>query len=386
MRGCRAIDFTSCALGGLVDSGMARVARSLSLPCMLALAGCGPGATSDAGSDDLGTTESNATVPESSESESESTTGEGGGPESDPMAPLDCWQPLGALPAIDVWGVSTQQLLLTTTEGVLRVEGDAMTTVGSGIMTAIWATDLDNGWVGHPTGLLRLVDGQLEAWPDVEFFVDEIAGLGPDDVWAGGSDMSGVLMRFDGSTWTTVDAQATFGDWSGSLRYEQMVATSSGIYFGSGYGVTDGLLVWDGQQGSHTPPYLDGWEHVSRLSTLDGVHPLAWMQWCDFGCLSNAYAIVGNRWQWSSQPHFDDWEPNELEVHDYHGEASGGVWSLIRKSFSAGGDQLRVARLHEGSWQRARVPDCDRIDALPDGAVILGAQPYRATSACLFGE
>lgn len=345
----------------------------------LALSGCGPDTAGDTGADELGASESESSTT------GESETGEPSGPTLDPEEQLACWEPLGDVPVLDAWGLSTEQLLLATIEGMARVEGDSITHVGSGASWAIWATDLDNGWLGQDTGLVRIVDGALEPWPDLAFEVRAITGLGPSDVWASGVGDGIVLAHYDGATWTTVDPVTIFGG-SPDNAFE-MVATADRIYISSNAQIEASLLVWDGATGSLAPPYLDNWEYIMRISTRDGQHPLVWMQWCDFGCYDSAYELVGDAWAYAPRPQFDDWK---VRATDYHADPSGGLWALAVADGLSGVGDRRITRHHEGAWQRARVPSTDSITdtlfALPDGAVVIGGTAYRATSACLFGE
>lgn len=368
----------------------------------LGVLACGPeGEPASEGADEASettqgeTTQGETTGDDTSDDTSDTSGGPSSGPESDPLETLDCWQPLGALPAREVWGESTQALLLATTEGLLRVEGDAMTTIGSGPMTALWVTDLDNGWVGLPTGLLRLVDGQLEPGPDVAFEVEAIEGLGPDDVWAAGTvgidaDALPLLLRFDGMTWTPVDIEATFGVIPDHpISMNEMVVAGNNLYIGSRVAdFHDGLWVWDGQQPSLTPGLLGRWSHVSRLSTRDGTTPLAWVRWCDFGCITDLGELSGDAWVAVPTPAFADWE--NVRERELVGDGAGGMWAVVAPD-EIFWEEFRVARSHEGGWLRARVPYDGHLHATSDGVVLISAHPlgpdlpHRATSACLFG-
>lgn len=376
--------------GGWYDGSM----RFTACIGILAVASaCGSDTANDAG-DELGSSESETSsatmgssgASETSTDESESETGEPSGPALDPEQPLACWEPLGDAAVGDVWGLSTEQLLMATTEGMARVEGDMVTHVGSGVSRAIWASDLDNGWLGQDTGLVRIVDGALEPWPDLELTVWDIAGLGPSDVWVAGltlpdgPDAEWVLLRFDGTTWSNVDVMQTFG---GSLDgYHEMVATSAGVYIGSTSPWPAHLLAWDGMAGTVTPEF-EYYDYVSGLTTRDGVSPLAWTSFCDIGCATgSADELVDGAWVGAPLPTFDDWM---AYASAYDAEPSGVVWSVANTLSLSDEPFERVARYKDGAWQRARAPSVDSIFAMPDG-VVIGPTPYRATSACLFGE
>lgn len=370
---------------GCYDCFVRLIERQIFCILPFVLVGCGPGTVGqDDQADELGSSESSSTdegessstTTSTDESESSSTTDEPSGPENDPEAPLDCWEPLGDASVRVAWGTSTEQLLLATLEGVVRVEGDELTTLGAGDFYELWATDLHNGWLARDLELVRLVDGTLEPWPSLGIDIGAIGGLGPADVWVSGyGDEGEGLFRFDGSAWTPVDVLQTFGT---STTYSpSMIAVGDVLYLAPWDGP---LATWDGTTGSLAPSFPDGWESAWRLSTRDGERVLAWAQWCDFECFTAAYELGVDGWVDAPMPQFDDWE---VDTIDYHADPLGGVWGLVRNQYDDPDHHLRVARYHDGAWQRARTPDADNILVVSDGIV---SGNHRATSACLFGD
>lgn len=356
------------------------------LALVLITSACGPGTGEpiDDGTQASGSSESTSMSESESESESETDTGEMEGPQNDPEQALECWEQLGDVNANDVWGLSTEQLLFTTFQGVVRVEGDTLTTLGDGSYSRIWASDLDNGWAFHESGLMRLIDGALEPWPEpLELTVYAIEGLGPDDVWASGPTGVGGefgLAHFDGASWTEIDKLQAFGpDAAATHEVRHIVATSTGFYMG-GSSEYSGLLWWNGSGAVTEPiPYYD---FVTRLSTRDGERPLVFIRWCDFGCAVDSYEFDADTWSSGLLPHFDDWDG---EAVDLQGEPGGVAWALVGSSFGSQDSHLRVARHRDGVWQRARTPGAEYLHAMPDGVVLSGI-PRRATSVCLFGD
>jgi hypothetical protein len=339
------------------------------------------------GSDTLEPSDSSASE-SGSESESGSTdTGDAMGPENDPEAPLDCWESLADEPALATWGLSTQELLLATHEGIKRVEGDAITTLGSGDYSAIWGTDLDHGWTMRDGfGLERIEAGMLEPWHDaVDFDVIALGGRGPEDVWAAGKMpmAGGALAHFDGTSWSTIDVGSQFDTSTfHPVSLHSILVTVEAVYFGGSYGASsdETLLVWDGSMGTTTPEH---WAPLTRLSSRDGVHPLWFYLWCDFGCSEATWELENGAWVDGPKPYFDDWDE---VLEDLAATHDGTIWALSVSS-SPLESHLRVVH-HAGTWRRARVPDLStNIDPMPDGAIVRGYNgTYRATTECLFGH
>jgi hypothetical protein len=367
---------------------------------LLACVSCLPTSGSDAGGDELGSSESGDGDGDG-DGDLGDGDGDGSGPADDPVAPLACWEQLSDGEVHGVWGLSTQQLLLTTNDGVLRVEGDEVTTLGSGRHGAIWATDLDNGWVVQiglddvQGGMVRLVDGALEPWLDsVPFDVMVLGGPGPNDLWAGGVDVevfepTRALAHFDGTSWTMIDVLGTFGQppaGNADVLY-QIVVTIGATYISSSGGY---ILVWDGTQGGTVPqPPTFG----TYLSSLDGVVPFHFYSetsLCSTDCFSSVYELGDGEWVEgvNMQPSFDDW-PTLLIALASPGDNT--LWGIARTKSEPTADLERVVhRDAEGQWRRVVKPEPYYIYPLPDGAVLYsvvtdGEPAYRATTDCLFG-
>lgn len=105
----------------------------------------------------------------------------------------------------DVWAVSEDEVWFVGDAGAVYVWKDDELfhgTLGQGRNPTVWGSSASDVWIGYGAGVLH---GDGTTFCEVELpshtgYMTDIAGSGPDDVWAVWD--SGAVMHFDGSEWS----------------------------------------------------------------------------------------------------------------------------------------------------------------------------------------
>jgi hypothetical protein len=126
-----------------------------------------------------------------------------------------------ALPLWGVWGATADDLWIVGGDGFLRdpvlchFDGEAFAAwdlppidFETFALYKVWGTAADDVWAVGDNGLLMHFDGVQWALVDSGTEVDLISlwGRGPDDIVAVGGRSDGVVLRWDGSAWTSASS------------------------------------------------------------------------------------------------------------------------------------------------------------------------------------
>ncbi|MCA9709915.1 MAG: hypothetical protein KDK70_29015 [Myxococcales bacterium] len=147
----------------------------------------------------------------------------------------------------------------------------------------IWGTASDDIWAVGDAGLLMHWGGEAEGWAEVasgtDFDLISLWGTGPDEILAVGGRTTGVLARWDGSSWTTQEAPQLPG-----LNGIWMAADGTAVVVGpqGGAGVVAPGALEVEREPSDTPLALHG------VFGFDGIE-----RWAVGGSLDMAPPYVG---------------------------------------------------------------------------------------------
>jgi hypothetical protein len=113
----------------------------------------------------------------------------------------------------DVWGSGPADIWAVGTGGaVIHFDGQSFTSVGSGTsvnLNAVFTARPNDVWIGGDAGTLLHWDGSAmspASLPAGNAPINDIHGLGPDDIWLVGGDFTSSVQtfaaHFDGTAWT----------------------------------------------------------------------------------------------------------------------------------------------------------------------------------------
>jgi len=147
----------------------------------------------------------------------------------------------------------------------------------------VWGTAVDDVWAVGQDGLLMHWGGEVEGWTEVpsgtDFDLISLWGTGPSEILAVGGRTTGVVSRFDGTTWVAQEVPELPG-LNGVWMAADGTATVVGPQGGSGIVAPGSLMVE--RQDSGTPLALHA------VYGFDGVE-----RWAVGGSLDQAPPYVG---------------------------------------------------------------------------------------------